>query len=406
MISRSLYADAWKELADDKAMIFMAGPRQAGKTTLARVLAEGHVNRIYYNWDIITDRNKIIRDPYCFESVTRLDTSAPMVVFDEIHKYKDWKNYLKGVYDGFHQEYRFLVTGSGRLDTYRKGGDSLAGRYALFHIWPFTLAELSDRRVTPDEFVADPLGIVPDHDGVAEDIWRRLSRFSGFPEPYTREKAAFYRRWSSAYHSQIIREDIRDLGGIKSIGEMEMLFSLLPGRVGSLLSIQSLSEDLRVAYNTTRSWLDTLEHFFLAFSILPWARKIARATHKARKTYLFDYAVIENKAARFENMIALELFRVVQFANDLGAGSFDLRFVRNKEKEEVDFLITKDHSPFLLVEAKLSDTEIAPALKKFQRQLGVPAIQLTDTGEGFRKVGNDGQTIVVAPVYLWAPRLP
>ena len=252
----------------------------------------------------MSDRARLLRDPYFFQTVERHDRSRPIVIFDEIHKRRDWKNYLKGAYDRFHAEFDFLVTGSGRLDTYRKGGDSLAGRYALFHLWPFTLAELAGRQATLPEFWRDPQAVAADTDHEAEHIWHRLAQFSGFPEPYVRAGPRAYRRWSAAYHSQIVREDIRDLTGIVSIGDVETLFSLLPERVGSLLSVTSLSEDLKVAYNTVRTWLDALERFYLVFSIPPWTRRVARATQKARKLYLLDYAIIENAAARFENMVA------------------------------------------------------------------------------------------------------
>ena len=406
MIPRPIYAHLWQELAATKAMVLMAGPRQAGKTTLAQAIAGGFTNRVYFNWDVVTDRKKLASEPYFFEALERRDASVPIVVFDEIHKNPLWKNYLKGVYDRFHGEFRFLVTGSGRLDTYRKGGDSLAGRYALFRLWPLTLAELAGRRSMFDTFWANPGAIVSDKDGVAEDAWKRLTQFSGFPEPYVQAKPTAYRRWSATYHRQLIREDVRDLTGIKSIANVETLFSLLPERVGSLLSATSLAEDLKVSYNTVRSWLDVLERFYLTFSVSPWTRRIVRATQKARKTYLLDYAIIENEATRFENMVALELFRAVTTWNDMGYGRFALHFVRNKEKEEVDFLVTEKRRPMLLVEAKKSETDVAPALRKFQAQLGVTAVQLTHGGDTFRKIRNAGQTILVAPAHLWVPRLP
>ena len=406
MLPRPPYARLWQELSGDKAMVFMAGPRQAGKTTLAREISRGYANKVHFNWDVITDRSKLMEDQYFFEGVDRSDQSRPLVVLDEIHKYRDWKNYLKGAYDKFHREYLFLVTGSGRLDVHRRGGDSLAGRYALFHLWPFTLTELVDRRVTVKQFRADPLGVVADEDGAAEDAWRRLARFSGFPEPYVKAKPAGYRRWSRAYHGQLIREDIRDLTGIKAVGDMETLFSLLPERVGSPLSITGLKDDLKVAYNTVKSWLQILERFYLTFSITPWTHKVVRGIHKARKVYLFDYASIEDRAARFENMVALELFRAVSTLNDLGDGPFGLHFVRNKEKEEVDFLLTEKRRPLLLVEAKSTETRVDAKLGKFQEQLGVPAVQLTDEGSSFKKISGGPFPVLVAPAYLWLPRLP
>lgn len=406
MIARSLYTSAWEELAEGKSMVFIAGPRQAGKTTLAHTIARGYANRVYLNWDVISDRVRLLRDPYCFQAVDRHDPSLPIVVLDEIHKYRDWKNYLKGAYDRFHAEFRFLVTGSGRLDLYRRGGDSLAGRYALLHLWPLTLAELAGRRETMEAFWRDPLSIAVDGGHEAEGVWRRLFAFSGFPEPYVRAAPRAYRRWSIAYHGQLIREDIRDLAGVMSISSLETLWSLLPERVGSLLSVTSLAEDLKAAYNTVRSWLDVLERFYLVFSIEPWTRQVARATQKARKLYLLDYATIEDRAARFENMVALELLRAVTMWNDLGYGPFGLHFVRNKEKEEVDFLVSEKRRPRLLIETKTAEMGIDRALRRFQDQLGVPAVQLTDEGTTSRMVANGGRSVLVAPAWMWLPRLP
>jgi hypothetical protein len=327
-------------------------------------------------------------------------------VLDEIHKHRGWKNYLKGVYDRFHAEFVFLVTGSGRLDAYRRGGDSLAGRYRLFHLWPFTLAELANQRVALQTFWTDPTAVVVDADHAAEQTWRRLAEFSGFPGPYVRANLRAYRRWSNTYHTQLIREDIRDLTGITSIGSLETLFSLLPDRIGSLLSATSLAEDLKVAYNTVRTWLDALERFYLVFSIGPWSHRVTRATQKARKLYLLDYATIEDRAARFENMVAVELHRAVTMWNDGGDGPFGLHFVRNKEKQEVDFLVTEKRRPRLLVETKMADTAVSHALLKFQEQLCVPAVQLTDQGTTFRKIVQDRHPVVLAPAWMWLPRLP
>jgi uncharacterized protein len=406
VIERPLYAALRRDLAADKAMVFMAGPRQAGKTTLARMIADRYANRVYFNWDVVPDRARLLREPYFFEVVERHDPSRPIVVLDEIHKYRGWKNYLKGAYDRFHAEFDFLVTGSGRLDVYRKGGDSLAGRYAMLHLWPFTLAELAGRQATMEEFWSDPLAVAGDGDRPAEMVWRRLAEFSGFPEPYVRAGARHYRRWSSAYHSQLIREDIRDLTGIVSIGSVETLFSLLPERVGSLLSVTSLAEDLKVAYNTVRTWLDALERFYLAFTIATWTRQVARATQKARKLYLLDYAAIDDRAARFENMVAVELLRAVTMWNDRGDGPFGLHFVRNKEKQETDFLLTEKRRPRLLVEAKTADATIDRTLLRFQQEIGVPAVQLTDEGTTYRRVSNGPHTVLAAPAWMWLPRLP
>ena len=241
MIPRSPYSRAWRELSADKNMVFVAGPRQSGKTTLSRLLAEGFPNHDYLNWDIPQDRVRFLEKPHFFDDMARTDESDPLVVLDEIHKYSDWKNYLKGVADRFPTGFQFLVTGSGRLDLYRKGGDSLAGRYLLFHLWPLTLAELADRGSTVDEFLANPLAIDLDGRADLEKAWRDLAELSGFPEPHLKGSKRSWRRWSDTYTQQLIREDVRDLTGIKSVDDLETLFALLPSKVASPLSTTSLS---------------------------------------------------------------------------------------------------------------------------------------------------------------------
>jgi len=405
MIERSFFLSMWAELSAEKAMVFIAGPRQVGKTTLSESISAGFPNRIYANWDVIEDRARILKDPYFFAAVPRRDSSKPIVVLDEIHKYRDWRNYLKGAYDRFREDLLFLVTGSGRLDLLRRGGDSLAGRYLLFHLWPFTLAELAGRKGSLKSLFHDPLTVVDADRGELEAVWRRLAAFSGFPEPYTRAKPAAHLRWSGTYHRQIIREDIRDLTGIKAVGDLETLFGLLPSRIGSPLSFTSLAEDLKVAYNTVRGWIDVLERFYMIFTIVPWTRKVARAVHKERKAYFFDPTLIADPAIRFENMIAIELARAVANWNDLGLGRFSLRYLKNKEGEEVDFLIADGERPLLLVEAKRGDHQVGRSLRKFQDMLGIPAVQLIDEGDEYRRVPNGAREVLVAPAWRWVPLL-
>jgi uncharacterized protein len=270
---RSLYQKVWTELSREKSMIFMAGPRQAGKTTLAQILSKSFTNSLYFNWDILEHRTKLLNNPNFFEEVMRRDASRPLIILDEIHKFKDWKNYLKGIYDQFHDQYQFLVSGSGRLDIYQKGGDSLAGRYYLFHLWPFSIAELGSRNREIKDFLQNPLDISMDVSDKLKNIWTRLSEMSGFPEPFLLNKDTSYRRWSNTYSNQLVREDIRDLTAVKSIKELETLYYLLPSKVGSPLSIPSLASDLRVSYNSIRNWLSVFELVFLVFSVYPWTKK-------------------------------------------------------------------------------------------------------------------------------------
>jgi len=406
MISRRLYVRIWERLSKEKSMVFLSGPRQVGKTTLARIISRTFRNRFYFNYDIPEHRKRLIENPSFFETMERKDPGTPLIIFDEIHKYRDWKNYLKGVYDAFHDSYRFLVSGSGRLDIYRKGGDSLAGRYFLFHLWPFTVAELGGKNRSFREFIKNPLYITMEGSSKLKKIWERLALLSGFPEPYASGKETTYNRWSNTYSQQLIREDIRDMTDIKSIGDLETLYLLLPSKIGSPLSVTSLAEDMKAAYNTVQNWLSVFERFFMLFAISPWAKRIARAVHKEKKVYLFDTPRIKDPAARFENMVAIELLRAVTLWNDAGYGRFSLHYIKNKEKQEVDFLIVREEKPFMLAEAKLAEKEPSFGLKKFQQMLNIPAVQLTNEGATFRVFSNGPNKILVAPAYQWLSSLP
>jgi predicted AAA+ superfamily ATPase len=406
MEKRPPYLNAWSELSEDKAMVFLAGPRQAGKTTLAKMIAELFTNSFYWNWDIAEDRKQLFEDAAFFTRLVRKDKTKPFVIFDEIHKYKEWKNYLKGIYDEFNDQYNFLISGSGRLDIYQKGGDSLAGRYYLFHLFPFTLSEMCGENRQISDFVRNPLEISMKATGVNADHWQQLSVLSGFPEPFLSGRETTYRRWSNTYGKQLIREDIRDLTGIKAVQDVETLYALLPTKIGSPLSVTSLAEDLKVSYNTVRGWLDILERFFLLFSVPTWTGKISRAIQKEKKYYLWDYARVNNGAAKFENMVACELWRAVTLWTDLGLGDFSLHFVKDKEKREVDFVVVKDGKPFVLVEAKLSDIRPTKPLTSFQNMLGIPAVQLNNEGEGYRIIPNGSNKILIAPAWQWLSGLP
>src|SRR4030042_144359 len=318
MENRKPYLRIWQELASEKSMIFLVGPRQVGKTTLAQIISRSFTNSLYCNWDIPDQRRQLIENPTFFEAVGRKDSSTPLIVFDEIHKYRDWKNYLKGVYDRFDRKFKFLVSGSGRLDIYQKGGDSLAGRYYLFHLWPFTLTELAGSARDFDDFRRHLLDVQTEKEAERKKTWSNLEQFSGFPEPFLSGREASYRRWSNAYSQQLIREDIRDLTNIQAIGDLETLYRLLPSKVGSPISIPSLCSVLKLSYNTIRNWLSAFERFFLVFRLTPWTRKISRAIQKERKIYLWDIPRIKDSAASFENMVALELFRAVTLWNDMG----------------------------------------------------------------------------------------
>jgi uncharacterized protein len=405
MKERRPYQQTWDELSREKAMVFMAGPRQAGKTTLARLLSQRFPNRLLFNWDIPDQRALFLTDPRFYTQVRRQDSSTPLIVLDEIHKFHDWKNYLKGVYDEHHEAYKFLVTGSGRLDLFRKGGDSLAGRYFLFRLWPFTISEVHDRRTRFDDFWRDPLDVTMAEASALIGTWRALSSLSGFPEPFLSGRQTTWRRWSASYAQQLIHEDIRDLTGVRDIQSIETLHLLLSERIGSPLSITSLSRDLKVSYNSVSAWIDLLERFYLCFSLRPWTDRIARAIQKERKLYLWDSPRIKDAGSRFENLVAVELYRAVTSWNDLGLGDFGLHFIKDKEQREVDFLISNDREPALLIEAKVNDMRPSKPLQRFRASLGVPAVQLVEEADHFRRLDDEVGPLLVAPAAVWLSRL-
>ncbi len=354
-------------------MIFIAGPRQVGKTTLAKFLLEQTSSASsYFNWDIESHRKKILKDPEGFWRSREDRPGKPRIALDEIHKYPRWKRFLKGFYDAVSQEAEILVTGSGRLDVYQRGGDSLLGRYNLFRLHPFTVSEIvhSDREsVKPPTDFENQLLSTPSALNDAEKALQDLENFSGFPEPLFSGSSERLRRWRRTRHQLVLREDLRDLTRIRELGLIEALVTLIPERVGSPLSLNALREDLGVAFGTVQAWIQTLERLYFLFELRPFTGKLARSLRRESKVYLFDGTEIENPGARFENLVALHLLKACDAWNDLGYGDFGLHYVRDKEKREVDFLMTENRRPYLLVETKHSDQALSPALNYFHQRL-------------------------------------
>lgn len=374
---RYLTPEILRFLKEEKKMALIAGPRQTGKTTLAKSLLElppSLPGKMYFNWDIESHRRAILKNPESFWDAKNDLAFArkgplPRLVLDEIHKYPRWKRFLKGLYDAVSSQVEIVVTGSGRLDVYQRGGDSLFGRYGLYHLHPFTLGEFlaqgRQRLRLPEEFWRD-LFESPGAGNRAEEALRDLETLTGFPEPLFSSNLARLRRWRRARNHLVIREDLRDITRIRDIGLVESLALLLPERVGSPLSLNSLSEDLGVAFGTVRVWIETLCRLYYAFEIRPYSKRVARALRREAKIYLFDFSEIADAGARFENVLALHLLKLCEAWNDWGAGDFALHYVRDKEKREVDFLIVESGRPYALLEAKLSDVEISPALRRFR----------------------------------------
>lgn len=356
-------------LVDERKMALLVGPRQVGKTTLARsLLSEGGA---YFNWDVEADRRLIVRSPGEFWEGKAGVARPARLVLDEIHKYPRWKRFLKGLFDAHSGELEILVTGSGRLDVYQRGGDSLLGRYFLHRLHPFTVGELlakgKQELPSPSEFL-EALGENPPPPG-AEEALERIERFTGFPEPLFKGREDFLVRWRRTRRDLVLREDLRDLTRIRELGLLESLAMLLPDKIGSPLSLNGLREDLGVAFNTVRDWVGALSRLYYLFEIRPFAGKLTRTLRREAKIYLFDPSEILSEGARFENLVALHLLKLVDAWNDRGQGDFVLHYVRDKEKREADFLVVDGRRPFVIVECKLSDDDVSPALGYFAERL-------------------------------------
>lgn len=360
-------------------MAFVVGPRQVGKTTLAReILKERSCADLYRNWDDLEWRRSLAREPYGFADRFRptKGRQKPLVVLDEIHKFPRWKSYLKGFWDTRKDRLNFLVTGSGRLDVYQKGGDSLLGRYHQYRLHPLSLREIVDPSPPPADYRHQKtmghfltIGGKPPSKTVA--VFRRLLKWGGFPQPYLRQNLNEWRLWQRERRQLILREDLRDLSRIQLVSHVEELVELLVQRAGGLLSFNSLREDLQVALDSVRLWMAYLKRLYFIYTIRPYSKSIARALRKEPKCYLWDWSELTDEGRRFENMVAGHLLKWCHFTQDWGFEPLDLHFVRDKEKREVDFLITRNQKPWLLIETKLNSTEPDRALNHFAGLLGV-----------------------------------
>jgi len=317
-----------------RKMAFVAGPRQVGKTTLALGLPRARA--AYLNWDVALHRDRILRGEL---------PPGPLWIFDEIHKYRRWRNYLKGLYDGRPRGQRILVTGSGRLDLYRFGGDSLQGRYHLLRLHPFSAAELGMSR---------PAQLLD------------LLRLGGFPEPFLGGSEAQARRWSREYRTLLVREEIAALERIQDLGHLELLMLRLPELVGSPLSVNALREDLQVSHKTVVSWIGALERLYAVFRLAPFGAPRIRAVKKEQKHYHLDWTVVPSDAARFENLVACHLLKWVHFEQDTRGRDLELRYFRDIDGREVDFVVVEGRRPLLLVECKWSDVEPDRGLRYFK----------------------------------------
>ena len=357
LISRYLESVASDDL--NRRMVFVAGPRQVGKTTLATLLARRHTNRVYLNWDNRTHRDRILREEW--------DPDSQILVFDELHKYDRWKRLIKGIWDTRQNNERIIVTGSSRLDTYRRGGDSLLGRYHSYRLHPFSLAELEGGRKT--DYQDDRFEL--EFGKAGPDNVRHLLLFGGFPEPCLAGSSRTHRRWLLDRFERVFREDIRDTTAVRSLSQIELLGAMMPKRVGSPLSLNAMSEDLEVSPHTVRAWMDLLCRNYYTYRVAPYHRRIERSVKKSAKYYLWDWSEIANEGVRFENLIASHLLKFCHFLRDANGVNADLRLLRDREKREVDFVVLWNETPWFLVECKLTASRSHGHLVRFGELLDV-----------------------------------
>lgn len=349
-----------EHLRDNRQMAFLSGPRQCGKTTLAKSLAD-----CYFTWDDLATRRLVAGDAAGLADAVGLGIATekkPIITLEEIHKFVRWKSFLKGFFDLYEDRMRLIVTGSARLDIYKRGSDSLMGRYFLYHMHPLGVAELVRPELEATEIHA-PRPIL-------SDDWDALWTHGGFPEPFVRRDVRFTHRWRKLRREQLFREDLRDLTKIADVAGIRILSELLLARAGNQIVAASLSREIGIAEKTIKAWIATLEYFHEGFTVRPWFKNIENSIRKTPKWYQRDWCEVADEGARFENLVACHLLKAVDMWNDLGLGDYALYYVRNKAKAEVDFLVTKNGTPWFLVEAKTSDTVISHALTAMQKATG------------------------------------
>jgi uncharacterized protein len=360
-----------------KKMVFVTGPRQVGKTTLAQELGKAYSQPLYLNYDFAPDRVRML--------ATDWHPKQDYIVFDEIHSMPTWKMYLKGVFDTKPKTQALIVTGSARLDTFRQTGESLAGRYFSWRLHPFSINELSKQGLSSDE------------------AFEYLERFGGFPEPLFEGTEAGRNRWQNQYFTDLVREDILEFSRIHEVKAMRELMALLRTRTGSPLSMDSLGRDLSISANTVRSYISILEALHIVFLVKPYSQNIAKAQVKAAKLYFYDWAYIaqtqNDDGARFENLVASHLLKHIQFLNDSQGKQLELKFLRTTNNKEIDFVISTELGVAThFIEVKLSDEKPTFALKQMaQFHPDAQAIQVVRNAKAARWI----DAVSVEPAAAW-----
>lgn len=355
----------------NRKMVFIGGPRQVGKTTLAQTIMHRYYQKgVYLNWDYDEHRQDILQN--------RWARSNDILVLDELHKHGKWKQWIKGVYDIHRENHHFLVTGSARLDVYQQGGDSLLGRYFYWRLHPFTLNEHQDK-LSSDEVLS------------------RLMTVGGFPEPFFDANSRESRRWRRERLNRVLREDIRDLKHIRNIQLLSLFLDMLRGRVGGLVQVSNMAGDLQISPKTARDWLELLIRMYVVFAVRPYTHSLPRAVVKPPKVYFFDNGdVLDEEGGRFENLVATSLLKRVHYLQDSQGFNYDLRYIRDKEGREVDFVILKDGRIEELIEVKYSDDKISRSLKYYAKKLNPKrAVQIV---LNLRRPYSSGSLEVIDPV--------
>ncbi len=345
-------------LARHRQMALVSGPRQVGKTTACRSVAD-----FYLNWDNFDDRRKFLAGPAAIATAIGLEqlrAKPPVAVFDELHKYSKWKGLLKGLFDTYADKARWIVTGSSRLDVFRRGGDSLMGRYLLYRVHPWSVAECLHTDI-PEKAIRAPQEIK------AAD-WTALCEHGGFPEPFLKRDARFSNRWRTLRHEQLSKEDLRDVTRVQDLGTIEVLMRILEERSGQQLVYSNLATQIGMSFDTLRRWVDLLGRLHFGFLVRPWFKNVTKSLRKEPKWFLRDWSGISDAGARAETMVACHLLKCVEGWTDMGLGKFELRYLRDKLKRELDFVVVQDGKPWFLVEVKKSETKLSPALAHFQAE--------------------------------------
>jgi hypothetical protein len=382
VIKRYLENYIFEDLKD--RMVFISGPRQVGKTTLAQQIGEDFFSEKYeyLNWDNRDDKKAILNGVF--------SADRKLFIFDEIHKYRNWKNYLKGEHDKYKEKFHILVTGSAKLDIYRKGGDSLLGRYRSFRLHPLSLGELFGACENYVPFAE--LGFQrPDPD--QKKVFEKLFKFGSFPEVFIKQDEKELRRWHNERIDRLVKEDIRDVENIRDLSAMDVLAEILPGKAGSLFSLNSLREDLNVTHKTISSWVDILEKFYYHFRIYPYQSTLIKSLRKEPKLYLWDWSEIMDEGSRFENMTASHLLKFCHFLFDVKGYKAQLRYLRDKEQREVDFLLCVDGKPWFCAEVKTSFKDVPASLAYFSKKLKIPFSYQVVKQEGVDFIKNNIRVI-------------